>query len=160
MVASIAPGSGRPSSMKSEPPLASTRLGKLLLPPNVWLHGSSVDQHRRRLGDVARMDAAHLIAWFAVIIRWVLMTPLGVPVEPEVNRSFAIVSGPTFARARSTSAVGIVATSASSDDERRDVEEEVCFRHDLDVLGDDRFDRPGERSPVADEHTARRRAAR
>ncbi len=28
-------------------------------------------------------------------MRWVLSTPLGVPVEPEVNKILAIVSGPT-----------------------------------------------------------------
>ena len=33
---------------------------------------------------------------------WVLMTPLGRPVEPEVNRNFAIVSAPLAAAALST----------------------------------------------------------
>ena len=28
-------------------------------------------------------------------MRWVLITPLGMPVEPEVNRNLAMVSGPT-----------------------------------------------------------------
>ena len=28
-------------------------------------------------------------------MRWVLITAFGWPVEPEVNRNFAIVSGPT-----------------------------------------------------------------
>ena len=32
-------------------------------------------------------------------MRWVLITAFGVPVEPEVNRNFAIVSGPTAAKA-------------------------------------------------------------
>ena len=39
-------------------------------------------------------------------MRWVLMTPLGWPVEPEVNRIFAMVSGPTSACAASTAGVG------------------------------------------------------
>ncbi len=43
---------------------------------------------------------ARIIAWFAHSMRWVLMTPLGLPVEPEVNRIFAMVSGPTLACAR------------------------------------------------------------
>ena len=34
------------------------------------------------------------------------MTPFGWPVEPEVNRIFATVSGPTLACAASTAAVG------------------------------------------------------
>ena len=42
-------------------------------------------------------------------MRWVLITPFGMPVEPEVNRNFAIVSGPTLACAASTAAVGVVA---------------------------------------------------
>jgi len=59
------------------------------------------------------------MAWFEVIMRWVLMTPLGVPVEPEVNRSFAIVSGPTFAFAASTSGpAGFARTDASVADGR------------------------------------------
>ena len=33
---------------------------------------------------------------------WVLITPLGRPVEPEVNRNFAIVSAPLAAAAWST----------------------------------------------------------
>ena len=42
-------------------------------------------------------------------MRWVLMTALGVPVEPEVNRNFAIVSGVTAAKAFATSGVSAVA---------------------------------------------------
>ena len=34
------------------------------------------------------------ITWLAQIMRWVLMTAFGLPVEPEVSRNFAIVSGP------------------------------------------------------------------
>ena len=34
-------------------------------------------------------------------MRWVLITPFGMPVEPEVNRNFAMVSGVTFACAAS-----------------------------------------------------------
>src|SRR2546426_396049 len=42
------------------------------------------------------------------IMRCVLMTPLGVPVDPEVNRIFATVSGPTCANALSARVVGFV----------------------------------------------------
>ena len=38
-------------------------------------------------------------------MRWVLMTAFGVPVEPEVKRNFAIVSGVTAAKAFATSGV-------------------------------------------------------
>jgi len=38
-------------------------------------------------------------------MRWVLITALGVPVEPEVNRNFAIVSVVTAAKAFATSGV-------------------------------------------------------
>ena len=37
---------------------------------------------------------SRIITWLAQIMRWVLMTALGLPVEPEVSRNFAIVSGP------------------------------------------------------------------
>ena len=42
-------------------------------------------------------------------MRWVLITAFGVPVEPEVNRNFAIVSGVTAAKAFATSGVSGVA---------------------------------------------------
>ena len=42
-------------------------------------------------------------------MRWVLITAFGVPVEPEVNRNFAIVSGVTALKAFSTSGVSGVA---------------------------------------------------
>src|SRR5271155_2236318 len=44
---------------------------------------------------------------------WVLMTPLGWPVEPEVNRILAMVSGPTSACACSTADVGWVFVKAA-----------------------------------------------
>ena len=45
---------------------------------------------------------------------WVLMTPFGNPVEPEVNRNFAIVSAPTDFTARSSAAPGCVAVKVSN----------------------------------------------
>ena len=47
-------------------------------------------------------------------MRWVLMTPFGYPVEPEVNRNLAMVSGPTLAWAASTAAVGSVITRSAN----------------------------------------------
>ena len=52
-------------------------------------------------------------------MRCVLMTPLGAPVEPEVKRSLAMVSGPTFACAASTSGPAGFASIASSSEEGR-----------------------------------------
>src|SRR5258706_7215892 len=46
-------------------------------------------------------------------IRCVLITPFGIPVEPEVNSSLATVSGLTAAAATSTWFVGAVASKAS-----------------------------------------------
>src|SRR4029077_15761940 len=47
-----------------------------------------------------------IIAWVAQSMSWGLMTPCGWPVEPEVNRILAWVSGPTFACADSTAGLG------------------------------------------------------
>ena len=53
-----------------------------------------------------------MACWLEVSIRWVLITAFGVPVEPDVNRNFAIVSGVIAAKAVSTSGVsGVAATS-------------------------------------------------
>src|ERR1035437_9274759 len=75
---------------------------KLWLLPKVWLHGS---QSTTTGGSSAtKAKPAPIIAWFEHSIRWVLMTPFGFPVEPEVNRNFAIVSGVTLALAEATPA--------------------------------------------------------
>ncbi|MNL67762.1 hypothetical protein D3C87_1923850 [compost metagenome] len=42
-------------------------------------------------------------------MRWVLMTGLGILVEPLVNRNFTIVPGPVACMAASTAAVAVVA---------------------------------------------------
>src|ERR1700722_8676373 len=55
-----------------------------------------------------------IIAWLAQSISWVLMTPLGWPVEPEVNRILAMVSGAILACAASTAGVGCVSHSAAN----------------------------------------------
>jgi hypothetical protein len=103
-------GAGRPSSTRSVPALASTMFA-LWLPPKVWLHGS---QSSSTGGSAARNgQTTRIIRWFAQSIRWVFSTPFGPPVDPEVNRIFATVSGPTAAQAASTSALGAVAARAS-----------------------------------------------
>ena len=47
------------------------------------------------------------------------MTPLGFPVEPEVNRIFATVSGPTLAWAASTASVGSLKIRSANNVEGR-----------------------------------------
>ena len=85
---------------------------KLWLPPKVWLHGS---QSTTTGGSSAtKAKPAPIIAWFEHSMRWVLMTPLGFPVEPEVNRIFATVSGPTLAWAASTAWVGCAASRSAN----------------------------------------------
>src|SRR4029453_15608231 len=54
-----------------------------------------------------------IIAWFEHHMRWLLITALGTPVEPEVNRNLAMVSGPTAACARSSAAPGSASGRAS-----------------------------------------------
>src|ERR1700722_17496354 len=77
---------------------------KLWLPPKVWLHGS---QSTTTGGRSARRGHTWAIAcWFEQSIRCVLTTPLGVPVDPEVKRILATVSGPTEALIRSRASPG------------------------------------------------------
>src|SRR5258707_7798784 len=56
-----------------------------------------------------KVQVCALACWLEVSIRWVLMTALGVPVEPDVNRNFAIVSDVIAANAFSTPGVSGVA---------------------------------------------------
>ena len=54
------------------------------------------------------------MTWLAHSIRCVLMTPFGWPVEPDVNRNLAIVSGPTRRFASSIAGPGAVAASSEN----------------------------------------------
>jgi len=89
----------------------------LWLPPKVWFHGSQSTS----TGGSSPSCGKHwrIICWFAQSIRCVLITPLGSLVDPEVKRNFAIVSGPTFACAASTAAVGVVAIKSANEVEER-----------------------------------------
>src|SRR5262249_58228137 len=60
-------------------------------------------------------------SWFAHHIRWVLITALGAPVEPDVNRNLTMVSGVTRANAASTAASAAVAASSANAVVRRPV---------------------------------------
>ena len=79
-------------------------------------------------------------------MRCVLMTPLGDPVEPEVNRSLAIVSGPTFAWAASTSGAGGVSARIGRTSPRAS-RRRVGARDDLDVPRHGRVDRRAKGAP-------------
>src|SRR5215468_4298505 len=98
-------GVGLPSSMYSEPPLVSTIL-KLWLLPKVWLHGSQSTTTGGSSATKLKPEAS--IAWFEHSMRWVLMTAFGLPVDPEVKRNLAMVSGVTFACAAATPAASSV----------------------------------------------------
>src|SRR5258707_3231534 len=106
------PGAGLPPSTYSVPPLRSTRL-KLWLAPKVWLHGSQSRITRSSRAPSRNDQVCALACWLEVSMRWVLITAFGVPVEPEVNRNFAIVSGVTSAKAFLTSGLsGVSPTDA------------------------------------------------
>ena len=73
---------------------------RLLLPPAVWFQGA---QSTIIGGSSARKGATCRFIWeLEQIIPWVLITALGIPVEPEVKRYLAIVSRPTRAAAART----------------------------------------------------------
>jgi hypothetical protein len=48
-------------------------------------------------------------------LNWIVGTPLGVPVDPEVNMILATLSGVCSSRLRSTSSVGDVPVSSPSE---------------------------------------------
>src|SRR5206468_4947793 len=54
---------------------------KLLLPPKVWFHGSQSTSTCGRSSRKGQTTA--YCSWLTVSMRCVLITPLGVPVEPE-----------------------------------------------------------------------------
>src|SRR5215467_9482089 len=80
---------------------------KLLLLPKVWFQGSQSTITGGRSSRKGQTSA--YCSWFTVSMRWVLITPFGIPVDPEVNRIFATVSGPTRAKALLTSGPGSLA---------------------------------------------------
>src|SRR5207245_9498574 len=60
-------------------------------------------------------QACASICWFAHSMRWVLITPFGDPVEPEVNRIFATDSGFTFANSLSIVETGLVFSHSATE---------------------------------------------
>src|SRR5262245_21462014 len=61
-----------------------------------------------------KASCERIIAWFEHHMRCVLITALGVPVEPEVNRNLTMVSGPTLAWAATAAAVDVGADIVSN----------------------------------------------
>src|SRR6187401_2252976 len=89
----------------------------VLLLPNVWFHGSHSQSTGGRSSRNGQICAQ--LCWFEHIMRWVLMTHFGMPVEPDVKRIFATVSGPTRANAASTRCVGCTASNSAIGVEER-----------------------------------------
>ena len=91
MMVSKGPGMGLPSSRCTVPPTHSTLL-KPMLPPLMWLQGI----HSRLCGMSAGSTASERSPSYPAItpanIPCVWGTPLGRPVEPEVNRYLATVA--------------------------------------------------------------------
>jgi hypothetical protein len=99
-----------PSSIQVVPP--SARLPwKVALPPIVWFHGSQSSITATGSSGL-RVRAIFPMAMLAHIISWVLITALGMPVLPEVNRNLPTVAGSIMSIERATAAVGLVAASS------------------------------------------------
>ena len=81
------------------------------------------------------------ICWLAHSMRWVLITPLGCLVEPEVNRNLAIVSGPTAACAASSAAAWAWSRAGSSKRRTARPSSVPCGQHDRHVGRDGGRDR-------------------
>src|SRR3954471_4222156 len=84
------------------------------LPPMVWFHG--IQSSTFAIGPSGlRGRTCIIIAALAHIISWVLMTALGMPVDPEVNSNLPTVSGVILAIDSLTSSVtGVAARSAKA----------------------------------------------
>src|SRR5688572_24239560 len=81
---------------------------KQALPPKVWFQGSQSTMVCTRSSRKGQTCAQ--LCWLEHIMRWVLTTPLGVPVEPEVKRIFATVSGVRRENATSSVEPGLVSS--------------------------------------------------
>ena len=68
-----------------------SRLLSTALPPNTWFHGSQFTSVGAGSSSSSSISL-EAITEFTHIIRCVVMTALGMPVDPEVKRYFATVS--------------------------------------------------------------------
>ncbi len=97
--------------MYSVPPWPNS-VWKVALPPIVWFHGSQ----SRITGGSSSSAGARVcsdMAMLAHIMRWVLITALGMPVEPLVNSSLPTLSGVSADSAAATAGVTLVAASSA-----------------------------------------------
>ena len=81
------------------------------MPPIVWFHGSQSSM-TGATSLALRTRAMLIMATLAHIISWVLITALGMPVLPEVNRNLPTVFGPIESMDFATVSVDFVATSS------------------------------------------------
>src|SRR6185295_4527563 len=86
---------------------------KLWLAPNAWLQGN---QSTMTGGESSR-NGQHcaMLCWLAHSIRWVVITPLGSPVDPDVKRIFATSPGFTRSNACPTAPVGLQPSSDANE---------------------------------------------
>ena len=98
--------------------------------PKVWFHGNQSTMTGGSSATKARPQP--IIAWLAQSMSWVLMTPLGWPVEPEVNRILAMVSGAILACAVSTAGVGCAFASVR-EQRRWPIARWICGDRDFDA---------------------------
>ena len=98
--------------MYSDPPLLSTS-PMLWLPPNVWFQGN---QSSSTGGSFAMkgMDCRSIAALLQHM-RLVMITALGLPVEPDVSRNLTIESALVAARASSARVSSPSSSDASGD---------------------------------------------
>ena len=96
--------------MTKVPPLRIT-MCRLWLPPKVWLHGNQ--STTTGFSCARKRHALASISWLAHSMRCVLITTLGEPVDPEVNRYLATVSGVMRSKACITADVSGVAARDS-----------------------------------------------
>ena len=104
-VSPISAAVGLPSSMYSVPPCIIVR-PKLWLLPKVWFHGSQSTSTGEASASTG--SDSEICCRLAHHMRWVLMTGLGILVEPLVNRNFTMVPGPVACMAASTAGVAVV----------------------------------------------------
>src|SRR5271154_7404254 len=91
----------------------------LWLPPAGWFRG--IQSRTTGGASLKKRKPCKIICWLLQIMRCVLITALGRPVEPEEKRNFATSSGLIAAYAESTASVGVTFEGGSNEAELRPV---------------------------------------
>src|ERR1700691_1329400 len=89
----------------------------LWLPPAVWFHG--IQSTTIGGASLKNRKPCKIICWLLQIMRCVLITAFGRPVEPDEKRNFATSSGLIAAYAASTASVGVTPQRSSNEVELR-----------------------------------------